>query len=168
MVSPRRRHPKNVVSATAQTAAWNGLERWIARCSANRCSIDTGARRGRLWRDPSLLAEVRAIWTQLSSPNQAAWFMRWKARMPDSQDFIVLPETNPLCSLINAQSSGYGAGIRVDSGMDHRSQNWLNLSIPAEYVFCVDGARAPMIDNLAASTSSGGSVSWRFLSWSML
>jgi hypothetical protein len=72
VVSPSRRQPKKVTNATAQMAAWKWSEGVMALRNAKRCSIETGARRGRLCHEPSLFAEIRAICTHLSSPYQGA------------------------------------------------------------------------------------------------
>src|ERR1700678_3721939 len=63
VVSPRRRHPKKVVRATAQMAVWKGLDGLMALDNVRRCSTDTGTQRGHLWCDPSLFADIRAIFT---------------------------------------------------------------------------------------------------------
>lgn len=47
-VSPRRRHPKKVTRAAAQTAACSGVEMSKPARRQSKCSMETGALRGRV------------------------------------------------------------------------------------------------------------------------
>lgn len=71
-VSPKRRHPKKVTRATAHTAACCGVSMLRPARRQSRCSMETGALAGRVDLGPSLFAEMRAMWTQSSSPYQGA------------------------------------------------------------------------------------------------
>ena len=91
VISPRRRQPKKVVVATTQTAAWKGSERLRAPWRTCRCSIETGAQRGRLKGVPSLLAKTRAFWTHSWSPCHCAWCIMCQALIPASHERTVPP-----------------------------------------------------------------------------
>jgi hypothetical protein len=72
-VSPNRLQPNlKIVKAAAHIAASLGMEVLMLALSSLRCSIETGARLGRLKKEPSFFAVVLAISTHLSSPYQGA------------------------------------------------------------------------------------------------
>jgi hypothetical protein len=58
--SHSRRQPKKAHRARAHIAAWRGVERMREWWRTSKCSIETGAQRGRLCLQPSLLAEIQA------------------------------------------------------------------------------------------------------------
>lgn len=123
VVSPRRRQPKNVVKAVAQTAAWKGVEMSRLARRFRRCSRETGERRGRLNDVPCLLPVMRARLTHSSSPYHGARFAMCQERIPESQDLIVFPEYAPAHWDMKAVRSAAEAGMRSRSSILQESQN---------------------------------------------